>query len=38
MGWAFFFAYAVQELEGFREEAWKISRQLLIFAGDTISM
>lgn len=26
---AFFFAYAVQELDGFREEAWKIFRQPL---------
>jgi len=28
-GLAFFFAYAVPELEGSRDEAWKIFRQLL---------
>jgi hypothetical protein len=37
-GLGFFFAYAVLDSECLRDEAWKIFRKLLIFAGDTISM
>jgi len=37
-GLAFFFAYAVLDLECPRDEAWRIFRQLLNFAGATLSM